>query len=403
MNALKAPRWVVNPAYAANVTLHSRKKDGEPLGFEFPVNEAYKDYFVALAKLSQIPPGEPLPKALHANLEIFKELGLVVASDLIPTEVRPSWKASIKDLKHIPSVFRWEAQARLKKNKLRFNRKLVHFQAGNERPPSEIHGIPSTNTFPEQGPLVWVFNPQSQMWAVFEFGSRIGKALKGLSDDTVKVSQLDEPMVELLVHAGILGETFFEQKSYESCKSQVRHCQRQIRTLRYTVFRKMINPLQIAIARSYFEALQREGYLQIDDSQVVFKRYCRHNDPVLRYIHRQSGELVRKITGEAVLPSYSFLSAYMEGAHLARHTDRPQCVWNGSLLFEQIPEVNVEESWPIYLEIRGKAQEVKLDFGDAVFYSGTEIPHWRERNKPGHRQTLGLLHYVPISFVGSLD
>ncbi len=162
----------------------------------------------------------------------------------------------------------------------------------------------------------------------------------------------------------------------------------------------MINPLQIAVMRSYFLAAETEGYLQIDTTS---KRFVRHNDPLLRYVHRQSGELARQITGQAVVPSYSFLSAYMEGARLRRHTDRPQCVWNGSLLIEQSPKEGIESSWPIFFEIRRTIREIRLDFGDAVFYSGTDIPHWRNQNRKGHRQTLGLLHYVPLNFVGSLD
>ena len=83
--------------------------------------------------------------------------------------------------------------------------------------------------------------------------------------------------------------------------------------------------------------------------------------------------------------------------------DRPQCAWNGSLLIDENPETAVEDSWPLYLEVRGQVHVVRLDFGDAIFYSGTTLPHWRVADQVGRRQTLGLLHYVPIDFVGSLD
>jgi hypothetical protein len=149
--------------------------------------------------------------------------------------------------------------------------------------------------------------------------------------------------------------------------------------------------------------LEREGYLEVDHHEVREKRYVRHNDPLLRFVHRQTGSLLRSVTGEQILPSYSYLSAYMEGAELKRHTDRSQCTWNASLLLDTRGKAAASASWPFYMKTHGKNRAVRLDLGDTVIYRGQSTPHWRPRLPSGLRQTLALFHYVPIEFTGSLD
>jgi len=82
--------------------------------------------------------------------------------------------------------------------------------------------------------------------------------------------------------------------------------------------------------RRYSRALEHEGYFQIDRKSAFFK----HNDELFRFLHRQTGYLFRHVTGEMIIPSYTYLSAYREDADLERHVDRPQCVWNASLLVD---------------------------------------------------------------------
>jgi hypothetical protein len=129
----------------------------------------------------------------------------------------------------------------------------------------------------------------------------------------------------------------------------------------------------------------------------------KHNDNMISAIHRQTGTLLTKITGEPLFPSYSYLSAYLEGAELRRHVDRPQCQWNGSMLIDAVPEHSLEGSWPIFLETSGGVHEIRLDLGDTVIYRGQEVPHWRNQLPVGDRQTLALFHYVRTNFTGSLD
>ncbi|MEO0337515.1 MAG: hypothetical protein AAF202_14060, partial [Pseudomonadota bacterium] len=202
-------------------------------------------------------------------------------------------------------------------------------------------------------------------------------------------------------HGRILNPIGYHRAQESHWGQQIGEARHSYAELGYAVISGIIAPLQVSFMRSYQRSKESEGYWAYDNYKAN-ERFFLHNDPQLKAIHRQTGRLVRSIIQSELFPSYSFMSAYTEGARLSRHVDRPQCKWNGSLLLDQRPEVSNEDSWPIYLDVEGTAHEVKLDMGDIVFFSGTDIPHWRNKIQDGHRQTLGLFHYVPIDFTGSL-
>lgn len=241
------------------------------------------------------------------------------------------------------------------------------------------------------------------MWSVYKPDSETFRRLKALATSRNPLKQLSHEDAELCHHARILVPERWGPKRAKHGRLEFGRMCSDVKRNLHTVARSMIHPLQIGSMRHYFRALEAQGYMSLDRNQVKFHRYYIHNDPVMQFVHRQSGNLVRAITGEQIIPSYSFLSAYLKGARLKKHVDRPQCLWNGSLLIDQNPETDLEKSWPIYLESPNRTSEIRLDFGDALFYSGTKIPHWRKSIGRKNRQTLGLLHYVPIDFNGDLD
>jgi hypothetical protein len=59
--------------------------------------------------------------------------------------------------------------------------------------------------------------------------------------------------------------------------------------------------------------------------------------------------------------------------------------------------------WPIHLEIDGRAEAVRLEVGDGLLYSGTDIWHWRDALPAGQRAIVCFYHFVPQDFTGSLD
>jgi len=301
------------------------------------------------------------------NLSFLTQAGIVIEPDDVPQEVRPRFPLSPSLLDLIPHKFRVDVPDR----NLRFDRENVYVQTAMRRPDAHAPGIPPWTGFPNELPLVWVFDPRTEMWAAYH-------------TDTTEIEDLDR---ELLHYARILVDDASPVAPIEPVADGV------------AVLREVISPLQIAAARAYARGLEREGYLQIDEQ----KRFFKHNDELFRFLHRQTGYLLRRITGEMIIPSYTYLSVYREDAELERHVDRPQCIWNASLLIDTTRDDDDGRTWPIYLETTQGTREVRLDLGDAVVYRGAEVPHWRPKAAEGERQTLVLMHYVPFDFTGSLD
>ena len=72
-------------------------------------------------------------------------------------------------------------------------------------------------------------------------------------------------------------------------------------------------------------------------------------------------------TGLKLLPTFCFLRIYTHLSDLVPHTDRPSCEISTTLHLGG-------SMWPIFIE----GNEVTLDIGDMLVYSGCELEHWRE-------------------------
>jgi alkylated DNA repair dioxygenase AlkB len=188
-------------------------------------------------------------------------------------------------------------------------------------------------------------------------------------------------------------------------KEWARRCQEAHDSLlskEHAVLRNLLNPLQLRALQHYMRGLRGEGYLSADGRQVK-ERVAQHNEPMARFFHQPLNDLINRFTPAATKPSYCFAAHYQAGAELKRHTDRPQCVWNLSFAIDSTPATDATNAWPLYIESRGQAHEIRLGPGDAVLYSGTHNPHWREPQPDGHVSTLVFYHFVPADFDGGLD
>ncbi|MBN8281273.1 MAG: hypothetical protein J0M16_11735, partial [Gammaproteobacteria bacterium] len=179
-----------------------------------------------------------------------------------------------------------------------------------------------------------------------------------------------------------------------------------MRTRGFALLREVIPPAQRAALRRYVRQLRERGYFpDLDDGQVKLRASI-HNEPTIAALHNGLAGLVNTIGPEPVLPSYSFLSCYEEGAVLDRHLDRPQCRYNICFVLDmQFTDgrTGEPEPWPIYLELQGRPVEALMQVGDGVFFSGSSIWHWRDALPPGRRVVVCFSHYVPADHAGSLD
>ncbi len=169
----------------------------------------------------------------------------------------------------------------------------------------------------------------------------------------------------------------------------------------YLVLRKIIPAFQIAAIRKYTRALWQEGYFELGSTQVQLRDLI-YNETLMQYLQTALTQTISALTGETLQPSYSILALYHEYADLLKHTDRPQCRWNISIVLDTQPTQNRQEAWPLYIEHLGQSHCVQLEMGDLVIYKGTDNPHWRPPLPAGRQVTVGLFHFVPEDFSGSL-
>lgn len=401
---IKDVEYVLNPSLEMRIdfSLRSRNTEMKTRNIDLRKDKGLSEVLMSVASIHSR--SRKIPKDIAKYADFLIAHRLLVPVEEVPKKIVPEWKISADVLKFVPKLMRDQFHRQVTGTRLVFNSEYTEIQSGRLRPVTPHYGIPPDNSFPEAGQHLWVYDPGTKMWSTYKLTPSWITKIKGLARGGRKaIERLDDKEIEILHHARVLVAPGYARRRASEWGTQTRRWHSHLQRKRFVVIKSLIHPLQIAIMRRYYRDLEANGYLLLDNAQVRFKRFYKHNDPILQLVHRQSGNVARAVTGQSILPSYSFLSAYMKDAHLARHVDRPQCAWNASLLIDQDPEVDVSESWPIYLKTPEAVEEVQLDFGDALFYSGTELPHWRHTIKDGHRQTLGLLHYVPIEFPGGLD
>jgi hypothetical protein len=179
----------------------------------------------------------------------------------------------------------------------------------------------------------------------------------------------------------------------------------QLRERQYAVLREILAPAPRARLRRYVRQLVARGYFPaLGDGQVEL-RAALHNEPTIASLHRGLAAILSEICGETLQASYCYLSCYEAGAVLERHKDRPQCKYNLSLVLDMqdLASGAEPEPWPIYLELDGRPEAVRLQVGDGLSYSGTDLWHWRDALPASQRAIVCFFHFVPGDFSGSLD
>lgn len=158
------------------------------------------------------------------------------------------------------------------------------------------------------------------------------------------------------------------------------------------------------IVRSFF---QPEAFIRLKEhveaianhmktipiQDLAFNRHYINNEPAIVKLHEMLVPWLSERLATPVKKSYSFLSLYRDGGICPRHTDRPQCKYTIDLCVSQ------KDVWPIYID----DMPYRLFENDAVIYSGTDSPHYRQRLQEGNYCYLIFFHFVPEDFVGSLD
>jgi hypothetical protein len=170
----------------------------------------------------------------------------------------------------------------------------------------------------------------------------------------------------------------------------------------YVAISGLVHPFHLACLRVRYRRLIRRGAFRLGDTQSALRYVC-HNEPVAVFFHHQLTNVVARLVGSAVRPSYVYLAGYEPGAELPPHVDRAQCEYTLAMCIDASPEPICETAWPLRLRLPDRDLTVFQAIGDALLYRGREIPHFRDQLAPGRTSVQLFFHYVDEGFSGPLE
>jgi hypothetical protein len=168
------------------------------------------------------------------------------------------------------------------------------------------------------------------------------------------------------------------------------------------VVENVLNKNTLTICQQYYSTNIEKGAYVFGDKQS--KRFKSHNEPMSRILHYEILPLIEKIVGKKLMPTYTYLSAYVKDSDLPAHTDRADCEYTVSFLINK-PE---NSKWPIYLhrvkqpvKYKGRSDftppkdeciAIDCNAGGLMMFQGTDHIHFRDE-LPDDFYHIVLLHY----------
>ena len=158
--------------------------------------------------------------------------------------------------------------------------------------------------------------------------------------------------------------------------------------LGFIVIRNFISEKKaIKLSNEFREFCDKNEDLVPPDPQVPTSPAAHNYSAFVELLSTKTSN-VSKLIGERVLPSYCYARVYTEKSVLERHTDRSSCEISITV------HLDSDDEWEFCIEDKtGKVNKVILNRGDAILYSGQDVPHWREKYE-GSFYSQVFLHYV---------
>ena len=115
-------------------------------------------------------------------------------------------------------------------------------------------------------------------------------------------------------------------------------------------------------------------------------------DDLMRWMQPMHEEFA----GVPLTPSNIYgIRSYREGNTLNMHLDRPEALIASSIL--QIDQ-DVDEPWPLVVEVDGRQREIVLESGQMLFYEGATTLHGRPSPLVGRSFANLFVHYRPVDW-----
>ncbi|HUP94271.1 MAG TPA: hypothetical protein VM164_05140 [Burkholderiales bacterium] len=253
-------------------------------------------------------------------------------------------------------------------------------------------------------PIAWVADPGTGIWAPFWARQQCAEALQRLTAGKPAPADLPPALRRTFALANILVAPDYETTRLAHWDEICESARAEHDLKGHVVIQDLIHPLQRNAMQRYYRALVADGRLPLGDSQVA-ERFGLHSEVLANFLHPQLTDLISRVAGDEVKPSYVYFASYRPGADLPPHRDREQCEFSVSLLVDYSPDPDGSCGWPLFMHHPAAPDIVHaadLGIGDALIYRGRELVHYREPLPAGHQSTSLFLHYVRKDFTGRL-
>jgi hypothetical protein len=249
--------------------------------------------------------------------------------------------------------------------------------------------------------IAWVLDTATGSVLPFWLGSTFRELLSHAQPGEPEPPGLSPKVRSVLAAARVLVEPQLDERRRREYGRMVKRCAAQFQKSGYAPLQELIHPFHLGALRTYYRQLVRDGDLHLGDAQTP-GRYYAHNERIACFFHHQLAAVVGDIVGAPIKPSYVYVASYQPGARLLKHTDRPQCEYSISMCIDFTPEPRNRTRWPLCLETKGGTVKIFQGIGDALLYSGTELPHYRTPLPKDCTSTSIFFHYVHRDFDGPL-
>jgi len=145
----------------------------------------------------------------------------------------------------------------------------------------------------------------------------------------------------------------------------------------------------LALEFQMMESVCRNLYPGQELSDLCKNSFARYSPLMFEALSVKLLPLAEEISNKKLWPTYSYARIYYNGSELQKHIDRPSSEVTLSVCITKD-----STDWPLYIkDSKEIINEIRLDVGDLVIYSGRKHLHWREPFQ-GNTQIQAFLQYV---------
>ena len=156
---------------------------------------------------------------------------------------------------------------------------------------------------------------------------------------------------------------------------------------------------RLAVARHYAR-LAKYGRLSRGDAQSA-TRLVRYNEPFARSAQVALCPFVSRLSGQGLMPTFTYTAHYPSNGNLPFHQDRPQCEVTLALCIDRHESARGRSVLCVVNGLVTACAELRPGWG--LIFRGRDLPHGRITIGGGSdAPTVMLLHYVDETFAGEI-